>query len=238
MRPRKSADTLVLLPGLGADSRLFSSQIAEFPAMLTPPWPGIDPGDSITDLARKLGEGLAGGGRMIVGGFSFGGMVALEMAALESLRDQVAGVVLLAGIQRPSAIADDFRAKAGQLRWIPASALGFGLKHLAGSFAKDEPITAAQRDVLRQMASQINLRFFRWAVKQCADWTFDRRRVKVPVRHIHGRHDKIVPPYEPDVDVWLDAGHLIQFTHAQQVNAEIARFAAEIGLDLRAAQPA
>lgn len=232
----KRADRLVMLPGLGADSRLFSSQSAEFPEMLTPPWPTVDPGDTITDLARKLGESLPVGGRLIVGGFSFGGMVALEMAALESLRDQVAGVLLLSGIQRPEAISDEFRAKAGQLRWIPASALGFGLKHLAGSFAKNEPITTAQRDALRQMASQIDLRFFRWAVRQCADWKFDRSKVTVPVRHIHGRHDEIVPPYKPDVDVWLDAGHLIQFTHAQQVNTEIVRFASELGIDLHVAQ--
>ena len=225
------------MPGLGADERLFSSQVTAFPDLLTPPWPAVEPGEGLAEFAQKIALSLPPDGRLLVGGFSFGGMVALEVAALESMRDRIAGVVLLAGIQRPEAIADEFRAKAGQLRWIPATALGFGLKHLAGSFAKDEPITSGQRELLKQMASQIDLRFFRWAVGHCAEWRFDRRRVTVPVRHIHGCDDHIVPPYEPDVDVWLDAGHLIQFTHADQVNSEIGRFADELGLEIKTALP-
>lgn len=72
---------LILLPGMAAGGRLFRLQRAALPCLCTPDW--IEPFDRepLTDYAQRFAQSIAPGGRCFVGGASFGGIVALEMAA-------------------------------------------------------------------------------------------------------------------------------------------------------------
>jgi thioesterase domain-containing protein len=77
MRPHR----LVLLPGLGADERLFQAQRAAIPELEVPAWPDPVPGESLREFAARAAEAVPAGEGLYLGGSSFGGMVALEMAA-------------------------------------------------------------------------------------------------------------------------------------------------------------
>ena len=72
---------LILLPGMAADGRLFRHQRAALPCIRTPDW--IEPRDCepLADYAQRFAQAITPGGRCFVGGASFGGIVALEMAA-------------------------------------------------------------------------------------------------------------------------------------------------------------
>ena len=88
---------VVFLPGLGADGRLFTSQREVFPDLLTPPWPPPAPDESLPGYAVRLAGTLPLARPLVLGGCSFGGMVACEMARI--LKPDA--LVLMGSVSRP-----------------------------------------------------------------------------------------------------------------------------------------
>ena len=79
MRSNSTA-RLIMLPGLGADERLFEPQRAAFPGLEVPPWLPHEPEESLDAYARRMAATIWPSEHFYIGGASFGGMVALEMA--------------------------------------------------------------------------------------------------------------------------------------------------------------
>src|SRR5687768_11148554 len=77
---------LILLSGMGADERLFEPQREAFPNLQVPVWIDPLPGESLRAYAVRMAHKVDPGCPCIVGGASFGGMVALEMAPLLQAR--------------------------------------------------------------------------------------------------------------------------------------------------------
>src|SRR5438874_871766 len=77
---RDDVPPIILLPGMAADDRLFRFQLAALPSLIIPPWIEPDGRESLGAYARRLARCIDPGGPCFVGGASFGGMVALEMA--------------------------------------------------------------------------------------------------------------------------------------------------------------
>src|SRR5215510_13793278 len=71
--------TVVLLPGLGADERLFAPQRAVLPGLIVPRWPEPRRDDSLPRFAARLADAVPKSDDLFLGGSSFGGMVALEL---------------------------------------------------------------------------------------------------------------------------------------------------------------
>ena len=73
---------LILLPGLGADHRLLEPQRAAFPQLVVPPWIPPRKRESLPQYAARMAETVTPSRDvpLILGGVSFGGMLAYEMA--------------------------------------------------------------------------------------------------------------------------------------------------------------
>ena len=72
---------LILLPGVGGDSRLFSAQRIAFPELVLPRWIEPKPRESLVDYAARFAKVIDPGCPCFLGGVSFGGVVnALEVA--------------------------------------------------------------------------------------------------------------------------------------------------------------
>src|SRR5262245_7658263 len=97
---------LLLLPGMAADARLFEHQLARFPTLRVPSW--IDPGrrESLRAYAARFARVVDPGVPCIVGGASFGGVVAQEMA--KQLR--AVACVLIGSIRSPAELPWRWRA--------------------------------------------------------------------------------------------------------------------------------
>src|ERR1700722_13749272 len=79
--PMKDADPpIIMLPGMAADDRLFRHLRPSLPGLVTPAW--IEPRrrEPLPAYAGRLARCIDPGVPCFVGGASFGGMVALEMA--------------------------------------------------------------------------------------------------------------------------------------------------------------
>jgi pimeloyl-ACP methyl ester carboxylesterase len=79
-------------------------------------------------------------------------------------------------------------------------------------------LTREQAEILRAMIRDTPLEFLRWGGRALSRWT-GPRDLPMPVYHIHGERDRIIPHrlVRPDVTV-MGGGHLINVTHADEVN--------------------
>src|SRR5215217_5505032 len=96
---------LILIPGMGADERLFVPQRDAFPNLVVPKWITPAPNDSIQSYAKRLAEKVDPKRPCFVGEASFGGFVAMEMAR----HLQKIGVFLIGSLRGPEELPPKFR---------------------------------------------------------------------------------------------------------------------------------
>jgi pimeloyl-ACP methyl ester carboxylesterase len=156
-----------------------------------------------------------------IGGSSFGGMIALELARHTSPRH----VFLFGSCRSPDAIAPSLRA----LRAVTAISPD-RLLHpprmlqplIARWFGATSP---AHVDLFAHMLAATPPAFIRWAARAASSWP-GVAELPMPIHHVHGDRDHVIPiqRVKPDCIV-AGAGHLLNLTHADAVNDFIANVA-------------
>ncbi len=215
MEPKTS---LVLIPGLAADGTLFAPQADGGLSFRVVDWIVPETGESLAAYARRMASRLAPERGLILGGVSMGGMVALEMAQYLHPR----AVVLIASCRRGRDVAPVARAAARiaaampertivppRLLW-PAVALAFGARR------------RRDRDVLDALLGNAPPAFFQWGLRAILAWP-GVKALDCPVRHVHGADDRLIPAGRVRANLLVPgAGHLVNVTHAAEVNAFLA----------------
>jgi pimeloyl-ACP methyl ester carboxylesterase len=206
-----SASTpVLLLPGLVADERLYQMQRAVIPELISPPWVPPRPGETLNAYARRLARRLDPGRACFVGGVSFGGAVALEMAIhLKARACFLIGSVRCRGelpwylrfFQAMTAMEPELVGKTAGLRLR-----GYLLSRIGALSARQVQLGCADGD------------FLRWATWALLNWRAHPRTRQVPVHHIHGAADRTFPPQHTRPDVIVPGGgHLLPVTHPEAV---------------------
>jgi pimeloyl-ACP methyl ester carboxylesterase len=202
---------IILLPGMGADERLFRHQRVAFPSLITPTW--IKPGgqEPLSDYARRLARHVDPGEPCFVGGTSFGGIVALEMAV--SLR--VEACFLIASVRTSRELPWHYRALR-PLAQLGPDRLGRAAAWCSRWFAPCLPSGTNGR--LKRLAEPRST-FLRWASWAVLNWRPSPQVLQVSVYQIHGSADRTLPfrSTRPDVVV-TGGGHLLPLTHSEAVN--------------------
>ncbi len=218
---------LVFLPGLGADAALFAPQLAAFPGAGVPAWIAPKGREPLGDYAERFGGTLKVDGPWVAVGFSFGGMVALEMASRLEPGRRPLGVVLLSGVRSRAAVSGAFRVQRAVGGLVPHGLVRRALNGPAArAFARRDGLGERHTQDLMAMSRRADVPFLLWGSRACCHWVFDGR-CPVPVRHLHGRRDRIIP-YVPHPALEggraevIDAGHLITWTAPEAVNRFIA----------------
>jgi pimeloyl-ACP methyl ester carboxylesterase len=210
------ATTLVFIPGLGADRRLFKYQKKNFKNSITPSWllPKIN--ESLSQYSRRWSSQLKLKSGCYLIGVSFGGMVALEMARWVKPK----AVILIASCRDRSAVPWHLRM-AGHITYWPiiAKILTRIFPSRSGRFLGAE--TKEQQDLLIRMLIETPDTFMRWTLHSIQCWNGVKGK-EIKVYHIHGERDRLIPirKVEPDRMV-KGGGHLINLTHAKEVNVFI-----------------
>ena len=202
---------IFLLPGMAADERLFGAQLAEFHDLQVPAWIEPLPKESLQAYAIRLAQAINPGCPCLVGGASFGGIVALEMTA----HLQAVACVLIGSVRSPTELPWRWRF----LR--PLGALGPDWLRV---FAKatawlGRPVLS--RGTVRQLQrlSQPEKSFVRWAICAVLRWSPSTAACDTPVFHIHGEADQIFPVALTCPDVIVPGGeHALSLFSASAVN--------------------
>ncbi len=207
---------LILLPGMGADRRLFREQIAALENLVIPDWLDPQAGDTLVSYAQRMAEAVDPGGPCFVGGASFGGMVALEMTRHLKAK----ACFLIGSIRSPRELPRRIRMLRPLARIIPSWSLGIlggpARVMLAAAGSRMPPVA---RSVLRQFVDA-DRRFMRWASLAILRWEPSPESIPSPVLQIHGDQDHILPHRLTRPDRLVSgAGHVLSMTFPDEVNA-------------------
>jgi pimeloyl-ACP methyl ester carboxylesterase len=210
---------VVLFSGMGADHRLFRSIRIPETEIVTPDHADPAPGENLMQYAARIADGLSIQPDDIVGGISFGGMLAGEIAR----QRRVAGLILLGSCLRPDRLPRSYRWIERLGCFIPDFALSCRSWRplVRWRFA---PITRDAETCLIEMASRYPAAQIRAFGRMIMGWA-GVDEVSCPVLSIHGDSDRIIPLRSASSDIILkDAGHAFTLTHAEQTSSAIREF--------------
>lgn len=204
---------IVLIPGTGADARMFGRFLEEFPNAIVLEWIVPHSRESMVSYAKRLARKIPDG-PFVLCGVSFGGSMALSIA-----RHRPPRAVLLI-----SALCDwgELPALLRILRNAPTVFFRAATALLVGG-AKVLTALGVRKLIVRMIADS-DRRFVAWALRQCL-----RARSEMPatvvVERIHGASDRLVRPPRSDRSIeWVPgAGHLMVMTHRCAVTDAIRR---------------
>lgn len=216
----------LLLPGLAADGRLFTPQLSAIAGSAVLPWIEPEGREPLERYARRLAGRLGPApGPFVLAGFSFGGQVALEMA--QWMDPAPAGIVLICGVRGREQFTRTFKTQQALGGLLPDALHRRLYGPMARAFARRCELGPAHAATLVDMATANRPAFLKWAAWACNGWgcrpnlTVAGRTI--PVRHIHGERDQVIPAPADRADRTIPgAGHLITWTHADEVNRFIA----------------
>ena len=212
---------LILLSGLGGDARLFSRLRLPGVETLTPAHEPPEDGEMLDAYAARLAAAHRIGPDDVVGGASFGGMLAAQIAASRP----VAGLVMLGSTLSPRLLGPRARLAESVSRVLPDAALMIRVwePFMRARFA---PVTPEASAVLRAMARDFPPLTLRRFGRMVVEWA-GVARPACPGLVVHGALDRIIPIScaRPDL-VLQDAGHCFTLTHAEQTSAAVTEFLA------------
>ena len=215
MKKKSEKIPFILLSGMGADDRVFAPQKVAFPHLVVPEWIDPFPGESLAEYGKRFAEKIDPGEPCFIGGASFGGMVAVEMAKhLDAKACFLIGSVRNADELRP--LIRWFRPFRGVAALIPFPMIQFGCRIVDRCFGGI--LKPFHREILSQ-GIQSDSALLRWATSAILAWDHTKEKVtNTPVFHIHGRIDRILPVGCVSPDKIVEGGHVISLTRSAEVN--------------------
>ncbi len=203
--------TAFLIPGLGADERVFEALALILPTVILRWEPPASFAEPLAQYARRLAAQIPANEPCWLVGVSFGGVMALELAQLRPFGK----VVLISSVAQPTQLPALLRAArvTGLYRFVPIRLGVFLPGMMQWIFGVEKP---EHRALLRQIVDDTDPPFARWAINQLVHWRGVNTK---PAVRIHGTHDRLLPAIGP-VNYWIDGGgHLMVATHAIEVSS-------------------
>lgn len=192
---------IFVLPGMGADSGMFTGSWRRLPDAVFVDWPPYSGEQSLAEIAGRIVAAYDINEGDVVVGTSLGGMVACEIARLKRLHRLVLiGSALHPAEIHPLLVTLQPLARFAPVDWLQWSAASIP-SELAHMFGRAQP------------------EFIRASIKAVFRWDGMDPSLPSPLR-IHGKHDLIIPP-PPRMDLLIEGGHLIALSHAQDCCAFI-----------------
>jgi pimeloyl-ACP methyl ester carboxylesterase len=205
---------LVLFPGLGADERMFQPQ-RRIPAEIeVPRWIAPEPREPLSRYARRLAETIRTPPPFYLGGVSIGGMIALEVARhLGPL-----AVFLIASCRSCRSISPLLRLGRHLSPLVPAGIQKTVMVRLPSFLRASGACTTDDQQLVVDMLRDTPPHFLKWGHEALLAWQ-GPGPLPMSVYHVHGDCDHLIRCPPTGVDrVIPGGGHLINFTHADEVN--------------------
>ena len=202
-----------VLPGMGADSRIFRS--INFPWAATYlEWISPLEDESLQAYAERMMSDYDIQPNDLIFGYSFGGIVAQQWAT----KHPVQRIVLLNSLHHEAKIRPLFRrlARTNVLTWAPE---GF-IRGLIFFMARLNSKPSRHLDLILEVMEQFDCNYYRWVLGQVMNW--QQEAPKCPVDFIQGEFDPVFPLFQtehPRTWILKGATHLSFQTHGREISA-------------------
>lgn len=214
-KPRR----IVLFSGMGGDKRMFGPTRLPGFDLVTPDHLDSEEGESLADFAERTADHHDLSADDVVGGVSFGGMLASQISA----RRKLAGAILLASCHQTRRLPAGYRVVERFSRVIPDALLGLRSwpPLVRGRFS---PIDEKNAEIMIEMARGYSPLMLRRFGRMIVEWP-GVETFSCPMLAVHGDGDRILPPSCIDAHLVLPAaGHAFTLTHPEPINAAILEF--------------
>ena len=195
--------TTIILPGMGANSNMYPKdkyQFLEDVSFIN--WPVYKGEQSLNEVARSIIRQYTINNKMIVGGSSLGGMVAIDIAKIVGNEK----VILIGSATQPKYI-NPLLQKLSDLADYTAVKI---IQVFAGK------VNQYSNNDLLGMFEESNSEFIRAMCKTLFEWE-GLGDYKCKVCQIHGKQDMVISPPNANVKIIPEGGHLISMSHADVV---------------------
>ena len=218
-----SRERVILFAGIGFSAELYRPQRGALAGLEVPGWISPEGGETLAAYGKRMaGTIRVGEGPVYLGGVSFGGAVALEVAR----HVPTAGVFLIASARSYRGIPWYLRAMERGSRVLNDGLCDVLLSTAPWALPQIEALSVEEERWFLPVFRSTRTPFLRWALAAMTGWEFDSGAAGFPIHQIHGDQDQLVPLRilpEGDVEEVVPRGrHLINVTHARRVNRFIA----------------
>jgi pimeloyl-ACP methyl ester carboxylesterase len=207
-----------LLPGLGADHRLFGHLVLPGHALHYLDRPEVPAGSTMADIARLLASRVNAQVPHALVGVSMGGMEAQELAALTHPRK----VVLISSWKGPQEMPAHLKLLRGTHpeRLLSKIFMQGSLPVIRWQMGVEKPEEVQLLDSFLQMTSLEQLRV---QISACLHWEGPAQPVPGLV-HLHGDRDRLMPLSNiQGAQIVKGGGHFMVFSHGAEVSALVAK---------------
>ena len=206
-----------LIPGQGADGRLFANLKIEGYRTEVLELPVPEKRERMPQYAARIAEGIDTTGEFALVGVSLGGMVAVEIAKIAS----PVAVVVISSAKTRSELPPRYRI----LKWLPLHRIFGGRFYKAtGQVARPifEPDSREDDEVFAEMLRDKDPRFMRRSIDCIVTW--ENGTVPPGVVHIHGDRDHTIPARNVRDAIIVEGGsHVMVFTRGAEISALVNR---------------
>lgn len=201
-----------LIPGLGADRRVFQYLNLSEHSISHISWIEPLPNESIEQYAGRLTEQIKSPDPILIG-VSFGGMIAVEIAK----QIKANKIILISSARTQHEIPLHFKllGRTGIQNILPASWWKRPNRLLYYFFGIQ---TVQERALLSEILRDTDLRFLKWALHQIVHW----KNELTPENGIliHGSADRLFPNSQADITI-PGGGHFMIINRAAEISAQL-----------------
>ncbi|EMJ96706.1 YqiA/YcfP family alpha/beta fold hydrolase [Leptospira alstonii] len=177
---------LYLISGLGADERAFKNLDFGKNDLKYISW--IDPqaNEEVSNYCKRLSEQISKAEDIILIGVSFGGIIAIELSKIVSVKKVIIISSIKSKMEMPKIY--QFISILGIIKIVPAFIYKIYTPILSYLFGinSDE-----DKKLLKDFIKSTNAKFMKWALSTILKW--NNRQVSDKITHIHGDKDKLFP---------------------------------------------
>lgn len=207
--------TIYLIPGVGANHRIFENLDFSGDEVVHIKWPKHKKQEPLETYVKRILPQIKKDTQPVLIGMSFGGVVAIELAKLVKPCQTIIISSIKTYHERPLKFLFFNSLKFHRL--VPgrmAVEFRFWMRWLLGK------LSAKDKHLIDEMVKDIDIAFNEWAVDQVINWK--NEEVPENLIHIHGTKDRIFPHYYINNAVWVKGGsHFMIVNCAKEISRMI-----------------
>jgi pimeloyl-ACP methyl ester carboxylesterase len=202
-----------LIPGLGADSRIYNNIVIDDYELVKLKWIEPDKTDTLKSYAQKLILQYNIAPLSVIVGNSLGGMIAIEIAKIIPAKK----VILISSIKT----VDEAPAYFSFFRALPVyklipgklmTSMGFAIRFVFGKMKE------ADNRLFIDMLENTSPKFMKWAMYALLHW--DNKTMPANVTIVAGDKDKVFNYRRISNPIIVKGGtHIMIFDRAEEINA-------------------